>query len=178
METTEIRNVSPAESVRDLVRSGKVSGNNLFVLAGYYEGDVSVSLGGRDLTFLRVEIKSLSQAFMRLAFWVAFYNISERETSVPSASPVNTHVKTDGQRLTLSVFCVSDGVVILDGKPLSGREKAVIETDLGTFCRTAGHLFAQMLELLDEKFDGIDGINEYFGTISFSEGFQEFWADD
>jgi hypothetical protein len=68
--------------------------------------------------------------------------------------------------------------LFLDGARFQRGEAASFEVAVLEFTRACSSLFKASLETLDEVFEGIDGVAEFFGNIYFARMFLESWELD
>ncbi len=53
----------------------------------------------------------------------------------------------------------------------------LLQTSILEFNRICGALCKEALKTIDDKLANIDGVENYFGSIPFSEGFKDAWED-
>ncbi|WP_220150239.1 hypothetical protein, partial [Loktanella sp. D2R18] len=83
--------------------------------------------------------------------------------------------KFDGQKVWFELVSSSRKTLLVNGQDVASGRSAELEMSLYEFNQMCGAIKRQSIRFLVDAFEGIDGVEEYFNVLHFSEGFFEEW---
>lgn len=176
MALAEINNVTPAGTIQEMISDGRLDpSDDVFDLGFDFTADVSMTLGPRVVMIPSVRFFVFARDLMQLAFDINFDQVQKLQ--MQALYPVNiilTATTVEG-KIGLRFDIGSDSEVSLDGQEYRRGEEVAFELGVLEFNRTCSALFKVALETLDDIYEGVDGVAEFFGDIYFARMFPEAW---
>jgi hypothetical protein len=179
MELAEIENTNPKETVRELIETGRFSTDeDVFSQYNLFFSDVTLRFEDDTITFQKVGFFSFARDLIDAAFDLNFRQAEQ--TQIRTLSPGRMLITAEIIDDTVSLrFDIADEIeVTLNRESYQYRDSVFIEASILSFNRTCGAFFKAALARLDDIYEGIDGVEEYFGNIKFSGEFLEAWKYD
>jgi len=179
MALAEIVNITPQETIQEMLDLGKLSPEeSAFALGSFFSADVSLKFGVSKFTFAGVRFFPFARDLMQLAFDLSFDEVVRLQMETLHPNKFLLTVEVEGELIALHIDVGSSASAALDGETYVSGERISSYMNVLEFNRTCGAFFKLALTKLDDIYEGIDGVQEFFGDIYFSRMFPEAWELD
>jgi hypothetical protein len=159
----------------------KVSGNVFNAGQILYRGDVIFELAGRQIEIPHFHFMDFAIQLFSAAFGTAFTADNYFQyRGIDNPVFFTAHDQEGLTQVQLAAALV--GVFYVDGVALNPTEgkaaKAEIQVPVHVYTRLCGEIFRAALDALDEKFEGVDGVREYFSSLPFAQNYSSIYEDE
>ncbi len=177
MKLVKIENVTPSYSVREIMESRDQAGEDAFFWVDTYHADVTLNFVSGPVKFTNVLLYRFAQRMMYQIFNVNFYERDHNQIDVTAFA--NAIITVDVTEIGYDILIepLYSYPIHYNNIQHTVNDPVLLQTSILEFNRICGALFENTLEIIDDKFEGIDGVQDFFGTIPFSEGFPWAWDD-
>jgi hypothetical protein len=177
MELVEIGNILPEYKITDVIELGGADEINAFASIVRFTADIKLNFSSGTVNFFGVMIEEFAKKFMNLAFSFNFYPITKRQEIVLGETSFIMIALISDESIGLTISLTRGPNFKLNGIEQDSNVDINLQVGVLEFNRICRDIFGKSLEILADKFDGIDGVDEYFSSISYSEGFFQFWSE-
>jgi hypothetical protein len=170
----EFRNIRPGEDY-DAARFLEIYGQDtLTVVSGIFAGDIHIDTRQFKLVLPRVEFIDFSRRLFVTAFQMNFHSMTENTITLDTPDERGElRVLLSNAKIILIFRLGASRTLEVNGQIYRSGDDMTFVVDLLFFSRLCGMMYGKSIDFLEERFDGLDGIKEYFGLIPFYEGFDE-----
>jgi len=177
MKLVKFENVSPIHTVRELMENSNED-INPFIWVEIYRADITLNFNTGPLKFTNAPIYPTAQSLMVRSFSLNFHEVDRLQidlSGISGGTLLTIDVTTDGYNLLFEPL-FSETLLFNNTRHELGNP-VLLQTSILEFNRICGALYKEALETIDDKLENIDGVEDYFGSIPFSEGFKDAWED-
>ncbi|WP_457646801.1 hypothetical protein [Profundibacter sp.] len=177
MKLVKLENVSPIHTVRELMENSNED-INPFIWIETYWGDITLNFSAGPLKFTNAKIYWTARNLMVRSFSLNFHEVDRLQADligIAGGTLLTIDVTTDGYNLLFEPL-FSETLLFNNTRHELGNP-VLLQTSILEFNRICGALYKEALETIDDKLENIDGVEDYFGSIPFSEGFKDSWED-